>query len=71
MFDRNEAAAPAVFRQPVEKHDLRIVFKSGRDLNIFGVVDTNLKGQWNRYKTSDGSLFIVNPENINYIEVKA
>jgi hypothetical protein len=49
---------------------LRIVFQSGRDLNIFDCVEQNLDGSWNRYTDSKGRQYIVDPAKVNYIEVK-
>lgn len=48
---------------------MRVVFKQGRDLNIFRVRETNLKGQWNRYYDADERMYIVNPDSVNYIEL--
>lgn len=53
-----------------ERTKLRIVFKQGRDLNIFGVVNTNLDGSWWRFTDDQGRLYIVNPDNVNYQEQK-
>lgn len=48
----------------------RIVFKEGRDLNIFDIADYNVDGQWWRITDSKGRLYVVNPEHVNYSEQK-
>lgn len=55
--------------RPKGEH-VRVVFKEGRDLNIFGVVDTNVQGGTIRYKDHAGDTFIVYPEAVNYLQIK-
>lgn len=47
----------------------RIVFKQGRDLNLFDVVQVNLNGSWWRIYTADGVMHLVNPAEVNYADI--
>ncbi|QOE32089.1 hypothetical protein CPT_Palo_030 [Rhizobium phage Palo] len=47
----------------------KVVFSEGRDLNLRNVQSVNLDGQWHRVATEDGSLYLVNPDHINYIKI--
>lgn len=49
---------------------VRIVFKQGRDLNIFNVTDFNVDGSWWRITDGQGRLYVINPDNVNYQEQK-
>lgn len=49
---------------------MRIVFKKGRDLNIFNVQTMNVDGQWWRITDGDGHLYVVDPAKVNYTETK-
>ncbi|QXP44075.1 hypothetical protein [Stappia phage SI01] len=49
---------------------IRIVFKAGRDLNIFGVKNVNVDGQWWRITDEEDRLYVVNPAQVNYTEQK-
>lgn len=55
---------------PVQGKKMRIVFKKGRDLNIFGLKHMNVDGQWWRITDSEGRLYIVDPAKVNYTETK-
>ena len=61
--------AKADLPKPPGKH-YRIVFREGRDLNIFGVKDVNVDGQALRYTDHRDRLYIVYPAQVNYMEVK-
>ena len=49
---------------------LRVVFSSGRDLNIFDVQDMNVDGQWWRITDGKSRLYVVDPAKVNYTEQK-
>lgn len=49
---------------------MRIVFKKGRDLNIFNVQSLNFDGSWWRITDGEGRLFVVDPAKVNYTETK-
>jgi len=51
-----------------EKH--RIVFKSGKHLNIFGVKHVNLDGSWTRVTDHKDTVFMYDPASVDYIEIK-
>lgn len=48
----------------------RIVFKSGRHLNVFGVKKVDLNGSWTRVWDYKGVCFMYSPESVDYIEIK-
>ncbi|QWY83588.1 hypothetical protein [Rhizobium phage RHph_X2_26] len=48
----------------------RVVFKEGRDLNIHNVVKINLDGSWWRIWDEEGRFFLIDPNKVNYVEVK-
>ena len=49
---------------------MRIVFKKGRDLNIFNVQTMNVDGQWCLITDGDGHMYVVDPIKVNYMETK-
>lgn len=53
---------------PFPKH--RIVFKSGRHLNLFGVTKVNLDGSWTRVWDGKGTCYMYDPASVDYIEIK-
>lgn len=55
--------------KPPGKH-IRVVFSDGRDLNIFGVTEELLGGSVLRFTDHAGSVFVVFPEKVNYMENK-
>ncbi|AUZ94735.1 hypothetical protein HOR97_gp17 [Agrobacterium phage Atu_ph03] len=62
-----EAAPPMT--KPRGLH-CRYVFADGKHLNIFGVQDINVDGEWYRVRDGKGSLFIINKDAVLYIEQK-
>lgn len=69
MGENPYAPATVDLQKPAGKH-YRIVFREGRDLNIFGVKDVNIDGQALRYTDHKDRMYIVYPEQVNYMEVK-
>lgn len=49
---------------------MRIVFNTGRDLNVFNVQSFNVDGQWWRITDGEGRFFVVDPAKVNYTETK-
>ncbi len=47
----------------------RIVFKSGKHLNLFGVTKVNLDGSWTRVWDGRGKVFMYDPGSVDYIEI--
>lgn len=54
--------------RPVIAKRVRVVFKEGRDLNLFNVVEINLDGEATRYADERGRTYTVNREAVNYVE---
>lgn len=48
----------------------RIVFKSGKHLNIFGVKEIDLSGSWTRVWDYKGTRFMFDANSVDYIEIK-
>lgn len=53
---------------PYPKH--RVVFKSGKHLNVFGVTKVNLDGSWTRVWDDRGNCYMYDPASVDYIEIK-
>ncbi len=49
---------------------MRIVFREGRDLNIFKLASFNVDGQWWRITDEAGNFYVVDPAKVNYTETK-
>lgn len=52
----------------IQGKKIRIVFKEGRDLNIFDIQSFNVDGQWWRITSGEGRFYIVDPAKVNYTE---
>lgn len=48
----------------------RVVFKSGKHLNVFGVQKVDLNGSWSRIWDHKGTCFMYDPDSVDYIEIK-
>lgn len=47
----------------------RVVFKSGKHLNIFGANKMNTDGEWTLVWDYRGKLFMYHPDSVDWIEV--
>lgn len=48
----------------------RIVFKSGKHLNVFGVTKIDLSGSWVRLWDGEGDLYTYEAASVDYIQIK-
>ncbi len=65
--------APPTVAAPLTKPKglhCRYVFTTGKHLNIFGVQDINLDGEWYRVIDHKDTLHVINKDLVLYIEQK-
>ena len=64
-----DRSADFIASESILENRRKIVFCTGRDLNLRDVLEVNVEGSWWRIKTKDGKLHLVDPAKVNYASI--